>query len=99
MSKFLLDHMATFVVAEYPNVTVASIHTGIVATDISVEPFVLHFNTDSPGLVSGTAVCLCQEKARFLSSELEYGLQERDGIREDDLLKLGLREQFGSTSF
>ncbi|KAI4930889.1 uncharacterized protein J4E92_004723 [Alternaria infectoria] len=102
MSKFILDALATYVAAEYPNVTAVSMHPGLVATDMLREPFRSLFNQDSPELVGGTAVWLCQEKAKFLSGrfiaanwDVEDLLSRKEEIVKDDLLKLTLKGDFG----
>jgi NAD(P)-dependent dehydrogenase (short-subunit alcohol dehydrogenase family) len=102
MSKFVLDALATYVAAEYPNVTAVSMHPGLVATDMLREPFRSLFNQDSPELVGGTTVWLCQEKAKFLSGrfiaanwDVEDLLSRKEEIVKDDLLKLTLKGQFG----
>jgi len=102
MSKFVLDNLATYVAAEYPNVTAVSMHPGLVPTDMLREPFRSLFNQDSPELVGGTAVWLCQKKAKFLSGRfisvnwnVEDLLSREDEIVRDDLLKLSLKGQFG----
>ncbi|KAI4642686.1 uncharacterized protein J4E78_010015 [Alternaria triticimaculans] len=102
MSKFILDALATYVAAEYPNVTAVSMHPGLVATDMLREPFRSLFNQDSPDLVGGTAVWLCQEKAKFLSGrfiaanwDVEDLLSRKEEIVKDDLLKLTLKGDFG----
>ncbi|CAG5150632.1 uncharacterized protein ALTATR162_LOCUS2725 [Alternaria atra] len=102
MSKFILDALATYVAAEYPNVTAVSMHPGLVATDMLREPFRSLFNQDSPELVGGTAVWLCQEKAKFLSGrfiaanwDVEDLLARKEEIVKDDMLKLTLKGDFG----
>ncbi|KAF2635851.1 short-chain dehydrogenase/reductase-like protein [Massarina eburnea CBS 473.64] len=102
ISKFVLDNLATYVSAEYPNVTAVSMHPGLVSTDMLREPFRSLFNQDSPELVGGTAVWLCQEKAKFLSGRfiaanwsVEDLLERKDEIVKDDLLKLTLKGSFG----
>ncbi|KAF7681087.1 hypothetical protein GT037_000063 [Alternaria burnsii] len=102
MSKYILDALATYVAAEYPNVTAVSMHPGLVPTDMLREPFRSLFNQDSPELVGGTAVWLCQEKAKFLSGrfiaanwDVEDLLSRKEEIVKDDLLKLTLKGQFG----
>ncbi|KAI4927830.1 hypothetical protein J4E85_006342 [Alternaria conjuncta] len=102
MSKFILDALATYVAAEYPNVTAVSMHPGLVATDMLREPFRSLFNQDSPELVGGTAVWLCQEKAKFLSGrfiaanwDVEDLLSRKEEIVKNDLLKLTLKGDFG----
>ncbi|KAI4698110.1 uncharacterized protein J4E84_001244 [Alternaria hordeiaustralica] len=102
MSKFILDALATYVAAEYPNVTAVSMHPGLVATDMLREPFRSLFNQDSPELVGGTAVWLCQKKAKFLSGrfiaanwDVEDLLSRKEEIVKDDLLKLTLKGDFG----
>ncbi|KNG46963.1 short-chain dehydrogenase reductase, partial [Stemphylium lycopersici] len=102
MSKFILDALATYVAAEYPNVTAVSMHPGLVATDMLREPFRSLFNQDSPELVGGTAVWLCQEKAKFMSGrfiaanwDVEDLLSRKEEIVEKDLLKLTLKGEFG----
>lgn len=105
LSKFILDGLATYVAAEYPNVTAVSMHPGLVSTDMLREPFRSLFNQDSPELVGGTAVWLCQKKARFLSGRfiaanwnVEDLLAKREEIVRDDLLKLTLKGQFGAAA-
>ncbi|KAI4700382.1 hypothetical protein J4E89_011024 [Alternaria sp. Ai002NY15] len=102
MSKFILDALATYVAADYPNVTAVSMHPGLVATDMLREPFRSLFNQDSPELVGGTAIWLCQEKAKFLSGrfiaanwDVEDLLSRKEEIVKDDLLKLTLKGDFG----
>ncbi|CBX99298.1 hypothetical protein IAQ61_000568 [Plenodomus lingam] len=105
MSKFILDNLATYVAAEYPNVTAVSMHPGLVLTDMLREPFRSLFNQDSPELVGGTTVWLCQEKAKFLSGRFIAAnwnvndlLERKDEIVRDDLLKLTLQGQFGKNA-
>ncbi|KAI1519338.1 FabG Dehydrogenase with different specificities related to short-chain alcohol dehydrogenase [Pyrenophora tritici-repentis] len=102
MSKFIVDALATYVAAEYTNVTAVSMHPGLVATDMLREPFRSLFNNDNPELVGGTAVWLCQEKARFLSGrfvaanwDVEDLLKKKEEIVEKDLLRLTLKGEFG----
>jgi NAD(P)-dependent dehydrogenase (short-subunit alcohol dehydrogenase family) len=104
MSKYILDALATYVAAEYPDVTAVSMHPGLVATDMLREPFRSLFNQDSPELVGGTAVWLCQEKAKFLSGrfiaanwDVEDLLSRKEEIVKDDLLKLTLKGEFGTS--
>ena len=77
-------------------------HPGLVPTDMLREPFRSLFNLDSPELVGGTAVWLCQEKARFLSGRFVAAnwnvgdlVARREEIVKGDLLKLGLKGGFG----
>ena len=102
MSKLLLDALAAYVAAEYPNVNAVSMHPGLVATDMLREPIGCICNIDSPALVGGTTVWLCQAKARFLSGRFiaaNWGVQNllsrRHEIVEKDLLKLTLQGDFG----
>ena len=102
MSKFILDALATYVAAEYPNVTAVSVHPGLVPTDMLREPFRSLFNQDSPELVGNTAVWLCQEKAKFLSGrfiaanwDMDDLVSRKEEIVKDDLLKLTLKGEFG----
>ncbi|CAE7216314.1 hypothetical protein CFE70_010024 [Pyrenophora teres f. teres 0-1] len=102
MSKFVVDALAAYVAAEYANITAVSMHPGLVATDMLREPFRSLFDSDSPELVGGTAVWLCQEKARFLSGrfvaanwDVEDLLKRKEEILEKDLLKLTLKGEFG----
>ena len=102
MSKFILDALATYVAAEYPNVNAVSMHPGLIPTDMLREPFRSLFNLDSPELVGGTAVWLCQEKAKFLSGrfiaanwDVEELLARKEEILSKDLLKLTLKGDFG----
>ena len=103
ISKFILDSLATYVAVEYPNVTAVSMHPGLVPTDMLREPFRSLFNQDSPELVGGTAVWLCQEKAKFLSGRfiaanwnVEDLVSRKDEIVKNDLLKLTLKGEFGA---
>lgn len=103
MSKFMLDSLATYVAAEYPIVTAVSMHPELVPTDMLREPFRSLFNQDSPELVDGTAVWLCQEKANSISGRfvaanwnVEDLVDRKEEVLKDDLLKLTLKGQFGS---
>lgn len=102
ISKLVLDALATYVAAEYPNVNAISMHPGILRTDMLREPFGSLFNLDSPQLVGGITVWLCQEKAKFLSGrfiaanwDVQDLLSRKEEILEKDLLKLTLRGEFG----
>ncbi|KAF5848988.1 hypothetical protein GGP41_010076 [Bipolaris sorokiniana] len=102
MSKFAVDALAVYVAAEYPSVTAISMHPGLVATDMLREPFGSLFNNDSAELVGGTAVWVCQEKARWLSGrfvsvnwDVEDLLERKGEVLEGDLLRLGVRGEFG----
>ena len=105
MSKYIVDNLATYVAAEYPNVTAVALHPGLVATDMLREPFGSNFDHTSLELVGGTAVWLCQEKAKFLSGRwisanwnVEDLVARQEEIVQGDLLKLGLRGRFGTDS-
>lgn len=102
MSKFILDNLATYVAAEYPSVTAVSLHPGMVPTDMLREPFRSLFNLDNPDLIGGTAVWLCQGRAKFLSGRfisvnwnVEDLLGRQEEIVKNDLLKLTLGGKFG----
>lgn len=100
MSKFVLDSLASYVAAEYPTVTTVSRHRGLVPTDMLRAPFRSLFNQDSPELAGGTALWLCQEKAKFLSGRfiaagwnVEDLVKTKEEIVKDPLLKLTLKGQ------
>lgn len=102
MSKFAVDALAAHVAAEYPCVTAISMHPGLVATDMLREPFRSRFNNDSAELVGGTAVWVCQDKARWLSGrfvsvnwDVEDLMERKAEVLQGDLLRLGLRGEFG----
>ncbi|EUC42756.1 hypothetical protein COCMIDRAFT_102662 [Bipolaris oryzae ATCC 44560] len=101
-SKFAVDALAGYVAAEYPNVTAISMHPGLVATDMLREPFRSLFTNDSAELVGGMAVWACQAKARWLSGrvvsvnwDVEDLMGRKEEILERDLLRLGLKGEFG----
>ncbi|KAH8900971.1 short-chain dehydrogenase/reductase-like protein [Thozetella sp. PMI_491] len=105
ISKFTVDQLATYVAEEYPNVTAVALHPGLVLTDMLREPFRSLFNQDSPELVGGTTVWLCQEKARFLSGRwvatnwnVDDVVAKKDEILRGNLLKLTLGGQFGPSA-
>lgn len=102
ISKFAVDALAAYVAAEYPCVTSISMHPGMVATDMLREPFRSLFNNDSAELVGGMAVWVCQEKARWLSGrfvsvnwDVEDLMARKGEVVERDLLRLGMRGEFG----
>lgn len=103
MSKFIVDHLSTYVAAEYPNVAAVSLYPGLVPTDMLREPFRTLFDHTSAELVGGTAVWLCHKKADFLSGrwiavnwDVEDLVARREEIVREDLLKLSLRGGFGA---
>jgi NAD(P)-dependent dehydrogenase (short-subunit alcohol dehydrogenase family) len=102
ISKFIGDGLVTYAALQYPNVTFVAVYPGLVETDMLREPFRSYFDLDSPELVGGLAVWLCQRKARFLSGRfisINWSVDElearKDEVLKDDLLKLRVRGQFG----
>lgn len=106
LSKLAGLQLMNFVAATYPNVTAVALHPGLVETDMYDEAF-RRFNLDSPALVGGTTVWLAgQERAKFLSGRavvanwsVEDLVERREEIVSGELLKMGLKGEFGKEQF
>lgn len=106
LSKMINLQMAAYVGAESTgNVTSVALHPGLVKTDMTQEAF-RPFAQDTPALVGGTALWLCQDKARFLNGKticanwsMDDLYARREEILKEGLLNIDLKGKFGAEQF